>query len=111
MVGVLIPFLMSSYCVFSVTYLFPEIATAMHVSILALSFTVTLSFIGGVVICMLADAYGRRVGLAISIVLFSVFTMLASLASNLLELYVTWFIVGFGVNSENGITYPVIAEN
>ncbi|GAB6944410.1 MFS transporter [Vulcanisaeta sp. JCM 14467] len=115
MVGVLIPFLMSAYCVFSITYLFPEIANAMHVSISELSFAVTLSFIGGaiggVVVGMLADAYGRKVGLVISIVLFSVFTMLAGLASNLLELYATWFVVGFGVNSENGITYPVIAEN
>ncbi len=58
--GVLIPFLMSAYCVFSITYLFPEIARVMHVSISALSFTVTLSFIGGavggVIIGMIADA-------------------------------------------------------
>lgn len=31
--------------------------------------------------------------------------------SNLWELYAVWFIAGFGVNSENGITYPIIAEN
>lgn len=113
--GVLIPFLMSAYCVFSITYLFPEIASTMHVSITALSLAVTLSFIGGalggVVIGMIADAYGRRIGLAASIVLFSIATILAGLVNNLWELYVAWFIVGFGVNSENGITYPIIADN
>ena len=101
-VGILIPFLMSAYCAFSITYLFPEITATIHVSISALSLAVTLSFIGGaigsIVVDTFVDVYGRRVGLVISIVLFSVFTMLAGLASNLLELYVIWFIVGFGVN-------------
>ncbi len=115
LLGVFIPFLMSAYCVFSIVYLFPEMAQAMHVSIGILTFAVTLSFIGGaiggVVLGMVADAYGRRMGLGISIVLFSLMTLITGFVRTPWELYITWFLVGFGVNPENGITYAVIAEN
>ncbi|MGC8607093.1 MAG: MFS transporter [Vulcanisaeta sp.] len=113
-VGVLVPFLMSAFCVFSVVYLFPGIAAEFHVSIKYLSFLVMLSFIGGalggVVLGMLADAYGRRVGLLVSVLIFSVFTLVAGFVNVLWVLYVFWFLVGFGVNAENGITYAVITE-
>lgn len=114
-IGVLVPFLMSSFSVFSIVYLFHDLASAFHVSIASLSVLVTLSFIGGavggVVLGMIADAYGRRVGLLVSILTFSLFTLLAGFASTILELYILWFLVGFGVNAENGITYAVITEN
>jgi MFS family permease len=114
-VSVLVPFLMSAFCVFSIVYLFPELSTAFHVGVAALSLLVTLSFIGGAVggvfLGMVADAYGRRVGLALSVLIFSLFTLMAGFAGGLLELYVFWFLVGFGVNAENGITYAVVIEN
>lgn len=114
-IGVLIPFLMSAFCVFSIVYLFPELSLAFHVGVDVLSFLVTLSFIGGavggVVLGMVADAYGRRIGLLISIIMFSVFTIIASFVSTLWVLYLFWFMVGFGVNAENGITYAVVIEN
>ncbi|MGC9180319.1 MAG: hypothetical protein ACP5GZ_08985 [Vulcanisaeta sp.] len=51
-VGVLVPFLMSAFCVFSVVYLFPGIAAEFHVSIKYLSFLVMLSFIGGALVVL-----------------------------------------------------------
>ncbi|WP_156519780.1 hypothetical protein [Caldivirga sp. MU80] len=48
-IGILIPFLMSASCVFSVVYLFPQLAVVFHVGVDALSIMVTLSFIGGAV--------------------------------------------------------------
>ncbi|ABW02191.1 MFS transporter [Caldivirga maquilingensis] len=113
--SVLVPFLMSAFCIFSVVYLFPEISLSIHVTVTALTLMVTLSFIGGaiggVVFGMIADAYGRRIGLMTSVILFSLMTLLAGFARTLWEFYVAWFLVGFGVNPENGITYAVIAEN
>ncbi|MFP3315355.1 MAG: MFS transporter [Caldivirga sp.] len=114
-IGILIPFLMSASCVFSVVYLFPQLAVVFHVGVDALSIMVTLSFIGGAVegvfLGMVADAYGRRVGLLFSTLIFSLFTIITGLAGNLWELYMFWFLVGFGVNAENGITYALVAEN
>jgi len=114
-IGILIPFLMSASCVFSVVYLFPQLAVVFHVGVDALSIMVTLSFIGGAVggvfLGMVADAYGRHVGLLFSTLIFSLFTIITGLASNLWELYMFWFLVGFGVNAENGITYALVAEN
>ncbi len=113
--GILIPFLMSASCVFSIVYLFPDLAVAFHVSVSSLSLLVTLSFIGGaiggVLLGMVADAYGRRVGLLLSAAIFSLSTLAAGFAKSLWELYVLWFLVGFGVNAENGITYAVVTEN
>jgi len=114
-IGVLIPFLMSAFCVFSIVYLFPKLVIAFHTSVGSLSLLVTLSFIGGAVggvfLGMVADAYGRRVGLLLSTAIFSLFTLAAGFAKSLWELYVFWFLVGFGVNAENGITYAVVTEN
>jgi len=113
--GILIPFLMSASCVFSIVYLFPDLAIAFHVSVSSISLLVTLSFIGGaiggVLLGMVADAYGRRVGLLLSTAIFSLSTLAAGFVKDLWELYVLWFLVGFGVNAENGITYAVVTEN
>lgn len=46
--------------------------------------------------------------LAVSI--FSISLVFASLINNIYELYVIWFIIGIGVNSQNGISYPLLVE-
>lgn len=112
---ILIPFLMSSYSVFSIVYFLRVIADEFKVPLPVVSGVITTSFIGGsiggLVIGAISDAYGRRIGILASVILFSIFTIIAGYASNLIELYIIWFMVGFGVNAENGISYAVVAEN
>ncbi len=60
-----------------------------------------------------ADRWGgRKLGLAVSIILFGSATMLAGLVGSIWELYMLWFLVGGfgGVNSENGVSYAVVVE-
>ena len=112
--GVMIPFLLSAYSVFSIIYVIPQLSSALGVSVSLISLAVTLSFIGGalggVVIGVVADRWGRRIGLGLSILIFGLATLITSLITNIWELYLLWFLVGFGVNSENGISYAVIVE-
>ena len=110
----MIPFLLSAYSVFSIIYVIPQLSSALGVSVSLISLAVTLSFIGGalggVVIGVVADRWGRRIGLGLSILIFGLATLITSLITNIWELYLLWFLVGFGVNSENGISYAVIVE-
>ncbi|MFB6489952.1 MAG: MFS transporter [Thermoproteus sp. AZ2] len=112
--AVLAPFLMSAASVFSITFKLREVASALGASTLEVALAITLSFIGGaiggVALGALADAYGRRLGLFTSILVFSAAEALAGFAKSIWLLYAAWLSVGFGVNAENGIAYAVIAE-
>ncbi len=112
--GVMVPFLLSAYSVFSIIYIIPQLSSVLGVGVSLISLAVTLSFIGGalggIVIGVVADRWGRRIGLALSISIFGLATLITSLITSIWELYLLWFLVGFGVNSENGISYAVIVE-
>lgn len=110
----MVPFLLSAYSVFSLIYVIPQVAQSLGVGVGPVSLAISLSFVGGavggVVIGAAADRWGRRLGLAASIILFGSATMLAGLVGSTWELYMLWFLVGFGVNSENGVSYAVVVE-
>ncbi|AWR94131.1 MFS transporter [Acidianus brierleyi] len=114
LISVLIIFLLSAYCMYSITFVLIDIAKAFLVSLSAVIVAVTLSWIGGAlggfIFGILADKFGRKKSLFISIFLYSIFTILVFIINNIYELYIIWFLVGVGVNGENGISYAVIAE-
>ncbi len=112
--SVLIIFLLSAYCMYSITFVLLDIARAFLVSLSVVVIAVTLSWIGGAlggfIFGILADKFGRKKSLLISIFIFSIPTIFIYFINSIYELYILWFLVGIGVNGENGISYAVIAE-
>ncbi|MCY0850052.1 MFS transporter [Sulfuracidifex metallicus] len=112
--SVLATFLLSSYAMYSITFVVEGISKAFNVSIPAVIFAITLSWIGGAIggfiFGMIADKIGRKNALLLSIFFYSFLTIGVYFINNIYELYVLWFLVGMGVNGENGISYAIIAE-
>lgn len=74
------------------------------------SLTLVASAVGSVVIGVLADRYGRRRMLSLSILIYSVFTFACGLASSLLLLAVFRFGVGVGMGGEWNSGAALVAE-
>lgn len=66
--------------------------------------------LGGVLFGMLADRWGRRWSMAITILIYSVFTGLTALAQNWWQLALLRFVVGFGVGGEWAVAAAAVAE-
>jgi MFS family permease len=66
--------------------------------------------IGGVVFGMMADRWGRRWTMAITILIYSVFTGLTALAQTWWQLAGLRFLVGLGVGGEWAVAAAVVAE-
>lgn len=112
--GVMIPFLFSAFSVFSISMVVPQIAAQFNVPIFDVLLAVPIDFIGGalggIIMGYVADREGRKIVMIISSIIFGIFTFLASFSNSLYMIYAIWFIIGFGVNSQNGISYPIIVE-
>lgn len=111
----LLLFLISAIAVYSIVPLIPSLSKELHTSITTLALVVSLGWIGGaiggLIMGALSDSYGRRISLFVSVLLFGIGTLISYFISNVYFLFVTWFIVGFGVNGENGISYAIVAES
>jgi MFS family permease len=66
--------------------------------------------LGGVVFGMMADRWGRRRTMAITILIYSAFTGLTALAQTWWHLAVLRFLVGMGVGGEWAVAAAVVAE-
>ncbi|BDC19761.1 MFS transporter [Acidianus sp. HS-5] len=110
----LIPFLLSAYVMYSISFVLTQLAHYLSTGIPQVVLAITLSWIGGgiggFIFGRLADVIGRKKALFISFFLFSIPEILVYFVHNLIELYVLWFIIGLGVNAENGISYVIVAE-
>ncbi|MEM3225692.1 MAG: MFS transporter [Saccharolobus sp.] len=111
LVALLILFLLSALSVYSISFVLPTLAKIYGQGVY---FTVPMSWIGGaiggVLLSILADKWSRRISLLISIFLFTIPLLINFLIKNLSLLYLAWFIIGFGVNGENGLSYAYAAE-
>lgn len=113
-IGVLVPFTLSAYAVFSISMVLLQLIDFFKVPLYIISLTFPIDFIGGAVGGMIlgryADKIGRKSTTIISILIFSISLILASFSKSLIEFLICWFFIGFGVNAENGIAYALIVE-
>ncbi|BCU66709.1 MFS transporter [Sulfolobales archaeon HS-7] len=107
-------FLISSSCIYILPFLFTPIEEELHTNLSELSLVVATSWIGGaiggIVIGRLADRIGRRFSLTLAVVTSGLFLLLAGLVSSILIFFPLLFLVGLGVNGENGVSYALVAE-
>ncbi|QKQ99123.1 MFS transporter [Metallosphaera tengchongensis] len=110
-VSLLLIFLISALAVYSISFVLPALAQIYGDGIYL---TIPASWIGGAIggllLSILADKWSRKLSLLISIFLFTVPLFLNVFTRNLFLFYFLWFLIGFGVNGENGLSYVYAAE-
>jgi MFS transporter, putative metabolite:H+ symporter len=98
----------------TISYAVPVIAKQFHVSASTVTLSVTSSLIGYIVGAFadstIADKWGRRLSLQISVAVFSIGTVLAAVSSNVEMLIVFRFISGLGIGAEIATVTTYIAE-
>jgi putative MFS transporter len=98
----------------TISFAAPVIATQFHVSKATVTLSVTSSLIGYIIGAFadstIADKWGRRLSLALSVAVFSVGTVLAALSTNVTELIVFRFIAGLGIGAEIAAVTTYIGE-
>lgn len=66
--------------------------------------------IGGILFRIIADRKGRRLGLALTVATYSIFTLLSGFASSFSELLAMRIIAGIGIGGESGIAFAYLNE-
>jgi MFS family permease len=93
------------------TFLIIPIGTELHLSNLMLSYALSASIIaaafGGVIFGVLSDKYGRKTVLQLTIIIYSIGTLLCAFSTSLETLIIFRIITGLGVGGEwaTGQTY------
>ena len=98
----------------TISFALPVIATQFHASKGAVSLSVTSSLIGYIIGALadsqVADKWGRKLSLAVSVTLFSVGTALAAVSWNVTSLVVFRFISGLGIGAEIAAVTTYLSE-
>src|SRR5581483_5093519 len=98
----------------TISFAAPVIATQFHVSKATVTLSVTSSLIGYIIGAFadstIADKWGRKLSLGISVAVFSVGTILAAVSTNVTELIVFRFIAGLGIGAEIAAVTTYIGE-
>ncbi len=98
----------------TISFAVPVIAKQFHVSEATVTLSVTSSLIGYIIGAFadstVADKWGRKLSLIISVALFSVGTVLAAVSTNVTELIVFRFISGLGIGAEIAAVTTYIGE-
>jgi MFS transporter, putative metabolite:H+ symporter len=98
----------------TISYAAPVIAKQFHVSKATVTLSVTSSLIGYIIGALadstVADKWGRKLSLALSVGVFSAGTVLAALSANVTELIVFRFISGLGIGAEIAAVTTYLAE-
>ncbi len=107
-------FLLSAVVIYSITFEIKDIVELTHVSYSSAELVISLSWIGGALgglfMGILADKIGKKKSLFISILVFSLPVLINASLIQIIAFYVLWFIIGFGVNGDNGISYVYVSE-
>ncbi|OWP56856.1 MAG: hypothetical protein B2I17_03600 [Thermoplasmatales archaeon B_DKE] len=97
-----------------ISYLFLALSSEFKVSVADIAIALTISLVfsafGGIIFGSIADRYGRRTGLILSIAVFGVATLLSAGITQLWQLYLLRAIEGIGVGGEWGIGFAQITE-
>jgi putative MFS transporter len=98
----------------TISFALPVIATQFHASKGAVSLSVTSSLIGYIIGALgdsqIADKWGRKLSLAVSVSVFSVGTALAAFSANVPELVIFRFISGLGIGAEIAAVTTYLSE-
>jgi putative MFS transporter len=98
----------------TISFAAPVIASQFHVSKGAVAASVTSSLIGYIIGAFadsfIADKWGRRLSLGISVAVFSIGTVLAALSTNVTELIIFRFISGLGIGAEIAAVTTYMSE-
>jgi MFS transporter, putative metabolite:H+ symporter len=98
----------------TISFAAPVIATQFHVSKATVTLSVTSSLIGYIIGALadsaVADKWGRKLSLGISVAVFSLGTALAAASTNVTELIVFRFISGLGIGAEIAAVTTYIGE-
>jgi putative MFS transporter len=98
----------------TISFAAPVIATQFHVSKATVTLSVTSSLIGYIIGAFadstIADKWGRRLSLGLSVAVFSLGTVLAAFSTNVNELIVFRFIAGLGIGAEIAAVTTYIGE-
>ena len=98
----------------TISFATPVIATQFHVSKATVAYSITSSLIGYIIGAfadgLIADKWGRRLSLGISVAVFSLGTILAALSTNVTELIAFRFIAGLGIGAEIAAVTTYIGE-
>jgi putative MFS transporter len=98
----------------TISYATPVIATQFHVSKPTVALSVTSSLVGYIIGAFLdstvADKWGRRLSLVLSVSVFSLGTVLAAVSTNVGELIAFRFISGLGIGAEIAAVTTYIGE-
>src|SRR5947209_7559376 len=98
----------------TISFAAPVIAEQFHVSKSTVTLSVTSSLIGYIIGAFadsqIADRWGRRLSLGVSVAVFSLGTVLAALSTNITELIIFRFIAGLGIGAEIACVTTYIGE-
>ena len=98
----------------TISFALPVIATQFHASTGAVSLSVTSSLIGYIIGALgdsqVADKWGRKLSLVVSVIMFSVGTALAAASWNVTSLVVFRFISGLGIGAEIAAVTTYLSE-
>jgi putative MFS transporter len=98
----------------TISFATPVIATQFHVSKATVTLSVTSSLIGYIIGAFadatIADRWGRKLSLGISVAVFSLGTVLAAVSTNVTELIIFRFIAGLGIGAEIAAVTTYIGE-
>ncbi len=98
----------------TISFALPVIATQFHASTGAVSLSVTSSLIGYIIGALadsqVADKWGRKLSLAVSVTLFSVGTALAAVSWSVGSLVAFRFISGLGIGAEIAAVTTYLSE-
>src|SRR3984957_386163 len=98
----------------TISFAAPVIATQFHVSKSTVTLSVTSSLIGYIIGALanstIADKWGRKLSLTVSVAVFSVGTILAATSTNITELIIFRFIAGLGIGAEIAAVTTYISE-
>jgi putative MFS transporter len=98
----------------TISFAAPVIATQFHVSKATVTLSVTSSLIGYIIGAFgdsfVADRWGRRLSLAVSVAVFSLGTVLAAFSANITELVIFRFIAGLGIGAEIACVTTYMSE-
>jgi len=114
LLGVFLGYLFDGYDLQIISYVLPAMSVSLNTSISALALAITYSLYGsvagGFIFGWLADIFGRKRILLLTIFTFGIFTLLTGFVNEVNQVYLLRFLAGLGIGGEWGIGFSLLNE-